>query len=155
MTAAENQALVRRIIDGHNHQDAEAVVSCYAPDISNHGRVVGRTGMARVYRDLYTAFPDFHFELQLVVDGGEWVTAQVLMSGTHLGTPELPVLGGLLHGIPPTGHCVAVENIHLYRIEDGLVAEHRAVRDDMGMMQQLGLLAATSHAEGDISRPAR
>jgi len=35
-----------------------------------------------------------------------------------------------------------------------MIAEHRAVRDDLGMMQQLGLLPTTSHPAGDISRPA-
>lgn len=154
MTAEEGKALIRRIIDAHNEQDANAVVACYTPDVANHGRPVGREGMARLYESLYTAFPDFHFELDLALADGEWVTAQVLMTGTHLGTPELPVLGGLLHAVPPTGKRVSVENIHLYRIQDGLVAEHRAVRDDLGMMQQLGLLPATSHVAGDVSRPA-
>jgi hypothetical protein len=69
--------------------------------------------------------------------------------------PDLPVLGGLLHGVPPTGKCVSVLNIHVYRLADGLIAEHRAVRDDLGLMQQLGLLPTTSHPAGDISRPAR
>jgi predicted ester cyclase len=154
MTAEENKALINRIIDGHNRQDADAVVACYTPDIANHGRRVGREGMARVYQSLYVAFPDFHFELELALAEGDWVTAQVLMTGTHLGTPALPVLGGLLHAVPPTGKRVAVENIHLYRIREGLVAEHRAARDDLGMMQQLGLLPATSHDAGDVSRPA-
>jgi hypothetical protein len=37
----------------------------------------------------------------------------------------------------------------------GLIVKHAAVRDDLGMMQQIGLLPQVSHAIGDISRPAR
>jgi predicted ester cyclase len=149
-----NKALIEQVVAGHNRHDPEAVVALYSPDIANHGRPLGRDGMALLYRSLYTAFPDFRFDIQLLVSDDDWITAQLLMSGTHLGSPELPVLGGLLHGVPPTGRRVEVQNIHLYRIGEGLVAEHRAVRDDLGMMQQLGLLPATSHVAGDISRPA-
>ena len=37
---------------------------------------------------------------------------------------------------------------------DGRKSLLRYLRDDLGMMQQLGLLPATSHAAGDMSRPA-
>ena len=90
----------------------------------------------------------------MVLLDGDWITAVYRQTGTHQGVPELPVLGGLLHEVPPTGKQVSVLNIHVYRIEDGLIAEHRAVRDDLGMMQQLGLLPTTSHPAGDLARPA-
>jgi predicted ester cyclase len=150
----ENKALVRRLAAAHNRQDAAAAASCFAADATNHGYRVGSEGMKRVYQSLYLAFPDYHWDLQLLLAEGKWVTAQVIMTGTHLGTPVLPVFGGLLHVAAPTGKRVAIENIHIYRIESGLIAEHSAVRDDLGMMQQLGLLPSTTHAAGDISRPA-
>jgi hypothetical protein len=45
------------------------------------------------------------------------------------------------------------QTIHFYRIAGGQIVEHRAVRDDLGIMPQLGLLPATAHPAGDISRP--
>lgn len=150
----QNKALVRRLAAAHNRQDAAAAASCFAADATNHGHRAGREGMERVYQSLYVAFPDYHWELQLLMAEEEWVTAQIMMTGTHLGIPALPVFGGLLHDTAPTGKHVAVENIHMYRIENGLIAEHSAVRDDLGMMQQLDLLPTTSHPAGDLSRPA-
>ena len=38
-----------------------------------------------------------------------------------------------------------------YRIRDGAIVEHAATRDDLGMLQQLGLLPAIEHAAGDLS----
>jgi predicted ester cyclase len=154
MQAEQNRALIHRLIDAHNRQDAQAAAGCFALDATNHGHPVGRDGMARIYRSLYAAFPDFHWDLELMVTDGDRVAAQVLMTGTHLGVPKLPVLGGLLHQAEPTGRRVTVENIHLYYIQGGLIVDHHAVRDDLGMMQQLGLLPTTSHAAGDISRPS-
>ena len=36
----------------------------------------------------------------------------------------------------------SVEHIHVYRLSDGQIVEHWVVRDDLGMMQQIGALAA-------------
>jgi predicted ester cyclase len=152
MSAEENKATIRRLIAAHNRRDADGAAACFAPGATNHGRAAGPEGMAAVYRDLYVTFPDFHWELQVLFAADDWVAAKVLHTGTHLGQPSLPVFGGLIHDKAPTGKKVAVHNIHLYRMESGLVAEHSAVRDDLGMMQQLGLLPATRHESGDMSR---
>jgi hypothetical protein len=32
--------------------------------------------------------------------------------------------------------------MHFIRLRDGQLVEHRAVRDDLGLMQQLGVIAA-------------
>jgi hypothetical protein len=53
------------------------------------------------------------------------------------------------------GKSVSVPNIHLYQMKDGLIVKHVAVRDDLGMMQQLDILPTVSHMAGDISRPTR
>ena len=152
MSIDDNKATVRRLVDAHNRQDAAAAASCFAPGATNHGRPAGPEGMEQVYRELYTVFPDFHWELQVLLAENDWVCAKVLNTGTHLGTPSLPVFGGLMHTVKPTGNRVSVHNIHVYRMESALIVEHSAVRDDLGMMQQLGLLPPTSHAAGDMSR---
>lgn len=46
-------------------------------------------------------------------------------------------------GIPtPKGNSVAVELVHIFRIRDGKIVEHWAVRDDLGLMKQLGVVGA-------------
>ena len=150
-----NRATILRLVDGHNRQDAVAAAACFAPEATNHGRTAGPGGMERVYRSLYATFPDYHWQVETLFGDDDWIALHVTQTGTHLGQPELPVLGGLIHGVAPTGRRVSVSNIHLYRLRDGLVVSHAAVRDDLGMMQQLGLMPATVHAAGDMSRPAR
>jgi predicted ester cyclase len=150
-----NKATIRRLVEAHNRQDASAAAACFAAGGTNHGRRAGPAGMASVYRSLYATFPDYHWEVQALFGQDGWVALHVIQTGTHLGTPKLPVLGGLIHDVPPTGRSVAVANIHLYQMKDGLIAHHSAVRDDLGMMQQLGLLPTTRHAAGDMSRTAR
>jgi predicted ester cyclase len=50
------------------------------------------------------------------------------------------VNGGLLVGVPPSGKHFQVHHIHMYRIINNKITDHYANRDDIGMMQQLGLL---------------
>ena len=69
------------------------------------------------------------------------VVAIVRASGTHLGVGTMPVNGGMLLGVPPTGRRVDVQHIHWFTFnDDGRISNHRASRDDLGMMRQLGLL---------------
>jgi hypothetical protein len=46
----------------------------------------------------------------------------------------------MLQGVKPTGKRVEVLHFHSFRVRDGQFTEHAAVRDDLGMLLQLGLL---------------
>lgn len=150
-----NKATIRRLVEAHNRQDAKAAAACFASGSTNHGHSAGPAAMERLYTNLYTTFPDYHWEIQALFGEGNQIALKVTQTGTHLGTPELPVFGGLIHGVEPTGKRVSVLNIHLYQMAGGLIVHHSAVRDDLGMMQQLGLLPQTRHEAGDMSRPVR
>jgi predicted ester cyclase len=45
-------------------------------------------------------------------------------------------------GIPATGKRIMVKGIEVFRIADGKIAEIWAVMDNLGMMQQLGVIPA-------------
>jgi steroid delta-isomerase-like uncharacterized protein len=81
---------------------------------------------------LRSAFPDYHAELHEFIADGDLVAARLIVTGTHLGD---------FMGLPPTGRSFSVQHIHMYRVENGKVAEHWACRDDLGQLSQLGLLS--------------
>jgi predicted ester cyclase len=143
MTSIEHgKALVRRLYEeGINRQDAAAAAVFYATVAKNHGRTVGREGMLKVFEALFTAFPDFHYRIEEATGEGDRIVCKVTMTGTHRGQPTLPeVFNGMLSGVAPTGKRVTVLQFHSFRIQDGLISEHAAVRDDLGMVLQLGLV---------------
>ena len=72
-----------------------------------------------------------------------------MFSGTHRGVGWIPVNGGMLVGSEPTGRHFEVQHIHMQQVRAGKISEHFANRDDLGMMQQLGLLPAPS---SDVKR---
>ena len=146
MSAEANTALVRRLYDeGINRQDAGAAAAFYTTDAKNHGRTVGREGMRKVFEALFAAFPDFQYRIEEATAEGDRVVCKVTMTGTHLGQPTLPeIFSGMPRGVAPTGKRVTVLNFHSFRIRDGLISEHAAVRDDLGMALQLGLVKRPS-----------
>jgi len=141
MTDADtNLAIIRRHHDALNRGDITAAVEISAEDCLNHGRPAGRQRVEAVLRDIYTTFPDQKFEILDAIGVGDDVVVRVIASGTHSGVSRLPVNGALLMGVEPTGRSYKVQHIHWYRMKDGQVQDHRANRDDLGMLQQLGIL---------------
>lgn len=142
MSFEENKALVRRLYEeGINCHDADAAAAFYALDAKNHGRQVGRAGMKAVFEALFSTFPDFNYRIEESTAEGDRVVCKVTMTGTHLGHPTLPeAFSGMLKGVVPTGKAVRVLQFHSFRIGGGEILEHAAVRDDLGMLLQLGLV---------------
>jgi predicted ester cyclase len=135
----ENERTVRAMHEAFNRHDFEAAAALIAPNAQNHGETVGRQGFQFVWGDIATRSPDVKLEILGVVADGEWVVTRNRYSGTHTGAQRIPVDGGFLAGIEPTGKTFSVQHIHMYRVQDGLITEHWANRDDILMMEQLGL----------------
>jgi hypothetical protein len=45
--------------------------------------------------------------------------------------------------MPPTGRSFEVDQIHIDRVEGGKIVEHTATRNDLLMLNQLGLISGT------------
>lgn len=61
------------------------------------------------------------------------------MHGTHEGV--------LPPGFPATHRPFAARHVHVFRVaDDGRLLEHWAVRDDLGLMRQAGLLGPPPEA---------
>lgn len=135
-TEAENKAQFRRTYEEGLNQGILAVAEeLVAPEFLNHeappGRNRGPESMRGLITMLRTAFPDLHFEIEDLVAEGDTVAGRLTMSGTHQGP---------LMGMPPTGRSVQQDHMHFVRFRDGKAIEHWGVRDDLGMMQQLGVI---------------
>jgi steroid delta-isomerase-like uncharacterized protein len=137
-----NLTLVQQQHEALNRGDVDAAAEFFAEDCRNHGRQVGRAGVRAVLKDIRRTFPDAQFAVLDSVTEGEWVVVRCTFSGTHRGVGQIPINGGMLVGEPPTGRHFEVQHIHMYQVRNGKITEHFANRDDLGMMQQLGLLSA-------------
>lgn len=146
--------VIQKLIEAVNRRDAFAAASHFSLEAKSDGVRVGREGMRRFFKALFAAFPDWRADQYAVVAGEDIVICRAIVTGTHRGTPDLPILGGLLIGIPPTGRRVKVCHVYLYRIGHDEIVEKQAVRDDLELMRQLGLVPTTPGRNTDIRRPS-
>jgi predicted ester cyclase len=140
----KNKELVRRVFDNiFNDRDLDLCDDVFATDYVEHaiapfgreepGAVAGPEHMRNVVTWLVDQYPDMTMRIESIVSEGDTVAVLVWSEGTNLGK-----LNGI---VPPTGNPFAGRQSHWYRVEDGKLAEHWAVRDDLGTMIQLGILS--------------
>ncbi|MCW2750793.1 MAG: hypothetical protein JWR83_1903 [Aeromicrobium sp.] len=149
-----NIEVIRRHHTMLNAGDVEAALPAIAEDCRNHGLPGGRQRFEAVLRDIQGTFPDWNVEILDAIGVDDDVVIRANVSGTHRGVGRLPVNGALLVGVPPTGKSFVVQHIHWYRMKGGQIIDHRASRDDLGMLQQLGIVPGLT-ARSDLPPEAR
>ena len=138
MSTEENKALVRRFVDeAQSRGNLDAVDELLASDFVNHSAVPGlptdRDGVKQIFTMFRTAYPDLRAVIHDQVAEGDRVVTRKTLHGTHRGE---------LIGIPPTGKKVAIEVIDILRVVSGKITDHWNVVDQLGMLQQLGVVPA-------------
>jgi steroid delta-isomerase-like uncharacterized protein len=139
----QNKALVRRYNDEFWGEGNEALASeLFAENLVDHdpagqGLAPGREGMKQALRSFRSAFPDLETSFEHLIAEGDKVVLRWKARGTHEGE---------LLGIPPTGKQVTLKGVDILRIEDGKIAERWAEYDNLGLMQQLGVVPEMAQA---------
>jgi steroid delta-isomerase-like uncharacterized protein len=140
MSAEENKAIARRGYEAINQNNLDALDEVVAPDITDHdpapGQAPGLEGVKQWFSSVHTAFPDFRMNVEDMIAEGDKVVARVRLSGTHQGE---------FMGIDATGNRVTITGIDILRVNaDGKIVERWGNFDDLGMMQQLGVMEPPS-----------
>jgi steroid delta-isomerase-like uncharacterized protein len=136
MSIEENKKVMQRIYDEFlNAGNLDAADALMAADIieheESHRAAPGLAGTKHIIATFRSAFPDLHFRVEDMIAEGDQVVTRVTMRGTHRSE---------FMGIPPTGKKFEVQTIDIVRFAGGKAAEHWAVSDNLGMMQQLGVV---------------
>jgi len=126
-----------------NHMAADEPPACSRP---------GVPGFLATSAWLRSAFGELRFELIELAAAGDRAIAHVWMRGKQAGPFVIFPSGGKPAAFPPTGREFAVRHAHVFHLRDGLAADHIAVRDDLGMMTQLGHLPPGPAALGRMAR---
>ena len=137
----QNKTLARRVFEEvYNQGKLSAADELAAGDFVVHmpsQAIHGREGIKQYVALLRAAFPDIHFTIEQQVAEGDRVVTRWTARGTHLGE---------FQGIPPTGKQVRVTGTDIDRIVNGKAVECWINMDELGMMQQLGAVAAPAQS---------
>ncbi len=134
----ENKAIFRRYVEEVGNEGNLDLVDEIFSDYVSHqpdGSVLqrGPEDVKRFMGEFRSAFPDFHTTIEDQIAEWDRVATRWTMRGTHEGE---------FRGIAPTGKQITVTGIGIFRFSDGKVVESWDNFDQLGMMQQLGVVSS-------------
>jgi steroid delta-isomerase-like uncharacterized protein len=132
----QNKALVRRFYDAIDGGDLAALDQFVADDYIDHnpgapGLAPGIAGLRQFFTISLNGFSAFRHTIDDQIAEGDKVVTRLTATGVHSGD---------IFGFPATGKRVAMTSIVVHRIADGMLAEHWSQSDNLGLLQQLGVL---------------
>jgi steroid delta-isomerase-like uncharacterized protein len=134
MTIQDNKALVQRLYDLLNEGDVGAVGDLVAPNYVEHnplpGQGSGREGVLDRFSMISAGLAP-RFSIEDVVAERDRVVVRWTNTGTHVAE---------FAGIPPTSKPFTIAGVDVYRVADGVLAEHWDVVDQLSLLVQLGVL---------------
>src|SRR3954451_8345586 len=138
----DNAQVIDRINqEAFNAGNADILDELVADDFVEHDPMPDATpdreGVKKLIRELRTAFPDLHLEVEEQVVAGDRVVERWVCTGTH---------EGMFMGIAPTHRHVEIRGMDMSRLQDGRLAEHWTNADMLGMLQQLGVVPSGAPA---------
>ena len=137
MSAAENKAAIRRLIDEVWNQRAfevldqliaaDAVISESGVPFPTRGPTCVKEGIGAIC----AAFPDIRQSADDIFAEGDRVAVRWSSSGTHQGE---------YFGIPPTNRLVTANGMAIDRFAGGKIVEEWMNTDMLGLLRQLGVV---------------
>ncbi len=143
MSSEENKAIARRWSEELWSKGELAVADeIVAPNYVRHDpgdpfAVEGPEGVKRLVGGMHALISDGQIIIEDMIAEGDKVVSRYTATGTDTG--------GFM-GRAPTGKQVTFMAIQIFRIVDGKIVESWANRDDLGLMQQLGVVPAPGQA---------
>jgi steroid delta-isomerase-like uncharacterized protein len=136
-----NNATFRRIQDAVNTGDVEVISKTIdevvAPDVLIRMPLPIEAPGAQAFRQLWAmllrGLPDLNLTIEDLIAEGDEVVMRASVTGTHQGE---------YMGLPPTGKTVTYNEIFIFRLVGGRIAEMWGVVDVFSQMKQLGVIPA-------------
>jgi steroid delta-isomerase-like uncharacterized protein len=130
-----NKALVRSAIEEiFNEHDITAIDKYIKEDLiqNNTGFPEGREARKQFFGMLFNAFPDLHASIDKMVAEDDHVAVFLNWNGTHKGE---------FQGMPATNNPITMKTAHIFRIEDGMIAEQWETSDTLDLLAKTGVIA--------------
>ncbi len=133
----QNKVIARRLVEeGFNKHNLKLADELFTADAQSHdpqqpkvGR--GPDGVRQSMQGYLTAFPDSKVTIEREIAEGDLVVQLLRATGTHTGP---------LGGIPATNKKTDVIGVITSKFKDGKIVEQWSIFDQLGVMQQIGVV---------------
>jgi steroid delta-isomerase-like uncharacterized protein len=143
-----NKATVRRFHDAANSGDPQLVSRTIDELVQPDALIrtplpIEATGaelLKEVFARLLRAYPDLHITAEDLIEDGDKIVSRNTVTGTHKGE---------YMGIPPTGKSITYDEIFIFRLAGGRIAETWGVVDVVSQLRRLGVIPAQRSQGGN------
>ena len=132
---AKNRKIVETFVnDVFVNHDLSRLDSYMTDDYIQHNPDVaqGKQGFVEFFEQTFRAIPDFRYTLMKIAADGDLVMIYCTTSGTHTGGAWLEK--------QPTGNKLNFNVVDIFRMQDGMIAEHWDVADTFKLFRQVGII---------------
>ena len=131
LSLEQNKAVARQFVeDLLGKGDYGLFNELTIPGYADHNLPSGITPLQSIGA-FRAGFPEARFIVEDVIAEGDRVVVRYTVEGIHTGN---------FYGIPATGRTVSMSGISIYRLTGGKLAEAWVQYDQLGLMQQLGVV---------------
>jgi steroid delta-isomerase-like uncharacterized protein len=131
MSLEQNKAIARRFVEDLLGKGDYALFSeLTINDYADHNLPSGITPLQSISA-FRAGFPEARFIVEDVIAEGDRVVVRYTVEATHTGN---------FYGIPATGKAISMSGISIYRLTGGKLAEAWVQYDQLGLMQQIGVV---------------
>ena len=132
----DNKSVVTRFVaEFKNNANHDIVDELFTDGFVHHFKdprlPPGREAMKLLGQSIAAGFPDVKATTDDLLADGDKIIERTTAVATHTGE---------FNGIPPTGNQVVWTEIHIYRLEDGKIAEMWSEIDLLALLTQLGAI---------------
>ena len=137
VSEANKSVVTRFIAEFKNNANHDIVDDLFTVGFVHHLKdprlPPGREAMKILGQSIASAFPDVQATAEDLLADGDKVIERTTAVATHTGE---------FNGIPPTGNPVVWTELHIYRFEDGKIAELWSEIDLLALLTQIGAIPA-------------
>jgi steroid delta-isomerase-like uncharacterized protein len=130
-----NKDVLRKLADQFNKKDIKGFESVYSPNLVYHGTGelanASRQDFVQFMSAVFVAFPESEVTVDDLMPEGDKVSYRITIRGTHQAE---------LMGIPATNKAINVRAVGIARVSGNQIVEEWENFDELGMMQQLGVM---------------
>jgi steroid delta-isomerase-like uncharacterized protein len=139
MSAASNEAVIRKVLKLIDERNLDEAFELYAPDYIYHGpggqELRGRDGVRGLWELFLRGFPDLTSTVYDVISQGDKLVMRWSVKGTHTGE---------FLGIAPTNNKMTLPVIEIFSVADGQLVEAWDQYDRLHLLEQIDAAARPS-----------
>ena len=125
----QRRSLYLSYLEYCNKHDLVGMASFYEPTMKVNGVPMAPAAVAAQFAPMFSAFPDWRWEIRNLLIDGDYIAGNFAVTGTHRGA---------FQGIEATGRRVTISDFTFYRLQDEKFAEVWDLADMDALMRQIG-----------------